>query len=157
VSLTIPFTGRRDRRKHSPDTVIRRLRDENVKLLNRQAAADDFFAVLMGDVTTTNAALAEEKRARGEAEEAAAQMRMERDELLEECAEWRGEAQTLQKRLAPYLAADANANRITVPPMVRDTSDPADQATAPIDVRPLWAARDAGLLGPVLDPGHATT
>lgn len=32
-----------------------------------------------------------------------------------------------------------------------------DQATGPIDVRALWEARDAGLLGPlrpVTDPGH---
>jgi predicted GNAT family acetyltransferase len=43
---------------------------------------------------------------------------------------------------------------VTVPSWVRDTSDPADQATGPIDVSPLWAARDAGLLGSVTDPGH---
>ncbi|MFF9309992.1 hypothetical protein ACF1BS_03685 [Streptomyces sp. NPDC014748] len=48
----------------------------------------------------------------------------------------------------------ANSTAVTVPPMIRDTSAIEDQATAPIDVRPLWAARDAGLLGPVLDPGH---
>jgi len=58
----------------------------------------------------------------------------------------------LRQRLAPFLAAEANATRITVPPMVRDTSDPADQATGPIYVRPLWDAADAGLLGPVTDP-----
>ncbi|NED75311.1 hypothetical protein G3I51_23910 [Streptomyces sp. SID9944] len=42
----------------------------------------------------------------------------------------------------------ATATAVTVPPMVRDTSAIEDQATAPIDVRPLWVARDAGLLGP---------
>jgi hypothetical protein len=128
--------------------VIRNLRDENVRLLNRQAAADDFFAILLHDVTTTNAAWQQEKQLRGEAEEAAAQMRMERDE-------WMAEALRLRAQLAPYKAAEANANRIDVPPMVRDTSAVEDQATGPIDVREvraLWDARDAGLLGPVLDP-----
>jgi peptidoglycan hydrolase CwlO-like protein len=144
VSVPIPFVGRRDRRKHSPDTVIRNLRDENVKLLNRQAAADDFFAVLMTDVATTNAAWEQEKQLRGEAEEAAAQMRMERDE-------WRDRALELQARFGPQLAAEANAARITVPPMVRDTGAVEDQATAPIDVRPLW---DALGVRPVTDPGR---
>lgn len=57
----------------------------------------------------------------------------ERDLLL-------AEVDALKARLAPYLAADANANAITVPPSIRDTDDGADQATAPIDVRPLWDA-----------------
>lgn len=129
---------------------VERLREDNIRLLNRQAAADDFFAILMHDVVTTNAALDAEKRARAEAEEAAAQMRMERDD-------WRDDALALRARFGPQLAAEANANRIDVPPMVRDTSDPADQATGPINVTALWEARDAGLLGPVTNPGHATT
>jgi hypothetical protein len=148
--MVIPFTSRRDRRKHSPDTVIRNLRDENVKLLNRQAAADDFFAILWHDVVTTNAALGQEKQARGDAEEAAAQMRMERDE-------WRDKALALQARFGPQIAAEANANRIDVPPMVRPIDGPEDEATGPINVRALWDARDAGLLGPVTDPGRAAT
>lgn len=149
MSITIPFVGRRDRRRHSPDTIIRNLRSDMAKVMNRQAAADDFFAILMHDVTTTNAAWQQEKQARGEAEEAAAQMRMERDE-------WRDEALALRAQLAPYKAAEANANRIDVPPMQRDTSNPADQATGPIDVRSLQEAAAAGLLGPVLDPGRVT-
>jgi hypothetical protein len=150
VSLTIPFVGRRDRRKHSPDTVIRNLRDENVKLLNRQAAADDFFAILLHDVTTTNTAWQHEKQLCGEAEEAAAQMRMERDE-------WMAEALRLRALLAPYKAAEANAHRIDVPPMHRDTTAIEDQATGPVDVTALWEARDAGLLGAVTNPGHVHT
>ena len=66
------------------------------------------------------------------------------DELLTEVT-------ALKERFGPELAAEANANAIDVPPMARIG---ADQDTAPIDVRPLWAARDAGLLGPVTDPGH---
>lgn len=75
------------------------------------------------------------------------QARDERDE-------WRDEALRLRAKFGPQLAAEANANRITVPPMVRDTSAVEDQATGPIDVKALWDARDAGLLGPVTDPGH---
>ncbi|WP_020135118.1 hypothetical protein [Streptomyces sp. 351MFTsu5.1] len=63
----------------------------------------------------------------------------------------------LRERLAPYLAAEANANRIDVPAMERDTSHPADQATAPIDVRPLWAALGVGPTKAVTDPGRVTT
>jgi hypothetical protein len=157
VSLTIPFVSRRDRRKHSPDTIIRNLRDENVKLLNRQAAADDFFALLIQDRNDVYAAWEDERRKRGAAEQAAAAMQSERDELLEECAEWRVEAQTLGNRLAPFLAAEANAHRVTVPPMVRDTSAIEDQATGPINVTALWEAADAGLLGAVTNPGHMHT
>jgi hypothetical protein len=149
VSLTIPFVGRRDR-KHSPDTVIRNLRRDMAKVMNRQAAADDFFAVLLNDVTVTNAAWEQEKQLRGEAEEAAAQMRMDRDE-------WMAEALRLRALLAPYKAAEANAHRVDVPAMERDTSHPADQATAPIDVRPLWDALGVGPTTAVTDPGHVTT
>lgn len=58
-----------------------------------------------------------------------------------------------------------NATAVTLPPAERDTSEVEDQATAPegIDVRPIWEAAAAGLLGPVVqvsvsgasaDPGH---
>lgn len=132
------------------------LRDENVKLLTRQAAADDYFALLIQDRDEVYAAWKDERRKREEAEQAAAAMQSQRDELLEECAEWRVEAQNLSKRLAPFLAAEANANRVTVPPMERDTTAIEDQATGPIYVQTLRDAADAGLLGPVLDPGRIT-
>lgn len=149
MSLTIPFVGRRDRKHRAVDKVAE-LRGENIQLLTRMAAADDFFAVLMHDVTTTNTAWEREKELRGEAEEAAAQMRMERDE-------WMAEALALRAQLAPYKAAEANAHRIDVPPMVRDTAAIEDQATGPIDVRTLWAAASTGPIGPVMDPGHVAS
>lgn len=121
------------------------LRAENSRLLDRQLAADDFFALLMNDVVATNAALEQEQRLRGEAEEAAAQMRMERDAWIEE-------AERLAAELAPHQAAEANANRVDVPPMVRDTSDFADQATTPIDVREL---RERFASGPVVSLHHS--
>jgi hypothetical protein len=136
---------------------IAELRDENRKLLTRQMAADDYFALLIQDRDEVYAAWEDERRKREDAEQAAAAMQSERDELLEECVEWRVEAQALGKRLAPFLAEEANANSVDVPPMVRDTTAMEYQATGPIDVTTLWAARDAGLLGPVTDPGHVAT
>lgn len=57
----------------------------------------------------------------------------ERDHLADKNEE-------LAAQLAPYLAADANRNAVTVPPSIRDTTAGEDQATTPIDVRPLWQA-----------------
>ncbi|MGW1389998.1 hypothetical protein [Streptomyces griseoluteus] len=73
------------------------------------------------------------------------------DDLTAERDLLRHRLAALRLRFGPELAAEANANAVTVPPMVRDTSDPADQATAPIDVKPLWTALG---IGPVLDPGQ---
>jgi len=52
---------------------VEELREENVRLWDRQAAADDFFALLMQDVTETNTALKAEKERRENAERALAQ------------------------------------------------------------------------------------
>ena len=145
MSLTIPFVGRRDRRKHSPDTVIRNLRRDMAKVMNRQAAADDFFAILMHDVVTTNAAWEQEKRLRGEAQEAAARMQSDRDE-------WMAEAERLAAELAPYKAAEANAAAVDVPPMKRIG---CDDDTTSVDVTTLWEAAEAGLL-PGCGPGRLT-
>jgi regulator of replication initiation timing len=62
----------------------------------------------------------------------------------------------LLAQLAAVRAAEANAHRVTVPPMVRDTTAIEDQATEPIPVLPLREAAAAGLLGPVTDPGRIT-
>ena len=123
------------------------LRDENVKLLTRQAAADDYFALLTQDRDDVYACWRAEHALRQEAEEAAARMQSERDE-------WRDQALALRARFGPQLAAEANANAVTVPPMVRPVDGPEDQATGPIDVSTLWEARDAGRLGPVTNPGR---
>lgn len=69
----------------------------------------------------------------------------ERDALAAEVAE-------LKDRLAPLEAAEANRQAVTVPPMVRDTSDGADQNTTPIDVRTL---RERFAAGPVLHLHHS--
>lgn len=67
----------------------------------------------------------------------------QRDQLLDQ-------ARTLRDQLAPYLAAEANTRAITVPPMVRDTTDGADQATEPIPVITLQQA--FGSTGPAHVP-----
>jgi hypothetical protein len=58
--------------------------------------------------------------------------------------------------LAATRAQLANATAIDVPPAIRDTSNGADQATQPIDVRPLWDAPGAGPVRAVADPAQAT-
>jgi hypothetical protein len=145
VSLTIPFVGRRDRRRHSPDQVIRNLREDIAKLMNRQAAADDYFALLMADRADVYAAWEFSEVARQEAEMAAACMQSERDE-------WKTQALALRERFGPQIADEENAHPITVPPMVRDTSAFEDQATAPIDVREL---RERFASGPVVSLHHS--
>lgn len=69
----------------------------------------------------------------------------ERDQLAEDNA-------ALRIRFGAQLAAEANANRVDVPPMRRIG---ADQDTTSIDVTSLWAAADAGLL-PGSGPGRLT-
>jgi len=158
VTLTdlLPALPRAKERKHRQADTIRRLRREKRELLDRQRAASDYFARLLADRADVYAAWEDERRKRENAEQAAAAMQSERDELLEECAEWRVEAQTLSKRLAPFIAAEANANRVDVPPMQRIGAD-QDTAPAGIDVWTLRQAADAGLLGPVTNPGHVHT
>ena len=71
-------------------------------------------------------------------------LKLERDELRDQLA-------ALRVKFGPQLAAEANAAAVTVPPMVRDTSDPADQATQPIPVLTLQQAHG---IGPVTVPGR---
>jgi hypothetical protein len=127
---------------------VAELREENVKLLNRQAAADDFFAILMNDVVTTNEAWQQEKKARTLLEDINRSLRSEVDA-------WQDLVDNLRAQLAPFLAEEANAHRVDVPPMVRDTAAMEDQATAPIDVKPLWEALDIHYAGPgAASPTH---
>ncbi|GGV46208.1 hypothetical protein [Streptomyces spectabilis] len=57
-------------------------------------------------------------------------------------------ADGLKQQLAPYLAAEANAAAVRVPPVYRDTSDPDDQATEPIQALTLQQAFGS------TDPAH---
>jgi peptidoglycan hydrolase CwlO-like protein len=132
VSFTQFIPGFRDRGKHDPDVVIERLRDENRRLLTIVAGSDDAFALL--------------RQRCAEAEELVVQLQADKEELTEERNQLVDEVRALRDELAPHRAAEANVNAVTVPPMERDTSAVEDQATAPIDVRTLREAADAGLL-----------
>jgi hypothetical protein len=126
---------------------VERLRRDIIKLLTQQAAADDAFMLLHQELTDARGKQAE-------AEELVVAQLADIEDLRAENDGLREELAALKVKFGPQLAAEANANAVTVPSWVRDTSDPADQATGPIDVSPLWEARDAGLLGPVTDPGR---
>lgn len=62
----------------------------------------------------------------------------------------------MTKELVALRAFRDNVNAVDVPQVGAREVDPDDHPTDPqgIDVRALWEARDAGLLGPVTDPGH---
>jgi hypothetical protein len=147
VTITdlIPALKGRGRRRAVDE--VERLRENEIALLTNLHAAGDEIALLCND-------LADAHKKQGEAEELVVKQLADIDDLTAERDALAEEVTALKRRFGPQLAAEANANAVTVPSWVRDTSDPADQATGPIDVRPLWAARDAGLLGPVTDPGR---
>lgn len=126
---------------------VEELRAENGRLLASLHLAGEEIALLRWDLTITSTR-------QGEAEELVVQLKADVDDLVDERDAWKAEALALRARFGPQIAAEANANRVTVPPMVRDTDDPADQATTPIDVRPLWVALGLGPTAAVTDPGH---
>ncbi|MFF7824249.1 hypothetical protein ACFZCM_03400 [Streptomyces rochei] len=102
-------------------------------------------------LTTREAELVAETAARqAEAEEIVVKQQADLDDLTAENDQLRDELAALKVRFGPELAAEANAHPITVPPMIRPVDGPEDQATAPIDVKPLW---DALGVRPVTDPG----
>ncbi|MGW6741723.1 hypothetical protein ACWGDX_13510 [Streptomyces sp. NPDC055025] len=92
---------------------------------DRRSALDavDHLRVRLGHVEQENVRL-------GRAVE---DLTLERNQLDEELA-------AVKRRFGAQLAADANQHAVTVPAGIRDTSAPEDQATAPIDVMPLWQA-----------------
>ncbi|MER6601115.1 hypothetical protein [Streptomyces parvus] len=137
--------GIRRPRKHRAVDEVGRLREENHRLLTQLFGARDHIAIQEQQLADVRAKQAEAElelvRVAGSLEGRTA----ERDQAL-------AEADRLRAQLAPYLAADANANAITVPPSERDTSRFEDQATAPIDVRELQARFAAG---PVVSLHHS--
>lgn len=135
------------RPKHSAPAEVERLR---AKLAGAELLMADYRLQL----DDKERELVNVRAKQGEAEEIVVQQLADIDDLKAERDELLAEVLKFRARFGPQLAAEANAHRITVPQMVRDTSAIEDQATGPIDVRTLWAARDAGLLGPVTNPGH---
>jgi hypothetical protein len=144
----LPALPRVKERKHRQADTIRRLRREKRELLDRERAADDYFTRLLADRATVYAAWESAEQKRQEAETVAACALDENGDLTAEVTE-------LRRQLAPFLAAEANANRVDVPPMERDTSNPADQATGPINVTTLWEALNVHYTGPdAANPTH---
>ncbi|MFJ4974151.1 hypothetical protein ACIP6X_02170 [Streptomyces coeruleorubidus] len=141
LNLLPKGTGRR----RAIEKVAELRRDLSLALSQMHAAGDE-IALLQQD-------LAEARGMQAEAEEIVVQQQATVDELTTERDYWRDEALALKARFGPHLAAEANANRIDVPPMIRPIDGPEDQATGPIDVRPLW---DAHGIQPVTDPGQVS-
>lgn len=136
MSLISTLTRHGKHRADSPE--VANLRDENRRLLTQVVGAGDHIALIERQLADTQARQAEAEMAVVALDADVYDLTAERDQLLNTVT-------ALRRRFAAELAADANANAITVPNAIRDTSNPADQATAPHDVRPLWAA---------LDPAH---
>lgn len=142
MSLTL---GIRRPRKHRAVDAVANLRDENRRLLTQVVGAGDVIATLEHQ-------LADVRAKRADAEQVVTCLDADLQERTEERDQALAEIERLQALLAPFLAAEANANAITVPATVRDTSQFEDQATAPIDVREL---RTRLASGPVVSLHHS--
>ncbi|MEV0917892.1 hypothetical protein AB0I93_26990 [Streptomyces sp. NPDC049967] len=118
------------------------LRQENQILLAREVAAADFFTLLIQDRDEVHAAW---EQARGWAADA---------ELVVVCQQ--ADIEELQRENAALRAQLANAIRVDVPPMVRDTTNGADPATAPVDVQELRTRFTAGPVVTLARSPHAT-
>lgn len=112
--------------------------------LSQMHAAGDEIALLRNDLNDARSKQAE-------AEEIIVQQLANLDNLRAERDEILAELLALKARFGPQLAAEANANAVTVRSAIRPIDGPEDQATEPIDVKPLW---DALGIRPVTDPGH---
>ncbi|WP_369167851.1 hypothetical protein AB5J49_08215 [Streptomyces sp. R28] len=144
VRLGIFDRSPRPARKH-------RAPDEIDRLRHKLAGAELLMAGYRIQLDDKDRALDDTAAKQAEAEELVVKQQADIDDLTDERDMWRDEALRLRAKFGPQLAAEANAHRITVPPMQRIG---ADQDTDAIDVTTLWAARDAGHLGPVTDPGR---
>ena len=134
--MSILSTARRVARHRSATPA--ELREENRLLLAREVAAADFFALLIRDRDDVYAAWQQSQERAADAE------------LVVVCQQ--AAIEELTAEVTALKAALANASRVDVPPMERDTRHGADQATTPIDVREL---RDRFNAGPVVTLHHS--
>jgi len=128
---------------------VAELRDENRRLLTIVAGSDDAFMILRQELDETAAK-------QGAAEELVIQQQADIEDLTADRDVWRDEGLALRARFGPQIATEDNANRVTVPPMVRDTSAIEDQATGPIYVQTLWDALGTGPTAAITDPGRVS-
>ncbi|WP_145503205.1 hypothetical protein [Streptomyces sp. CFMR 7] len=133
------------------------------QLKDQQAETVSAFGQLIGaadTIATLQHQLADVRAKRAEAERIVTCLDADLRERTEELEQALARIHQLQTQLAPILAAEANANAVTVPPAERDTSRFEDQATEPIKVTTLWAALG---IGPVIttqgstNPAHLPT
>ncbi|MYX67310.1 hypothetical protein K388_05043 [Streptomyces sp. KhCrAH-43] len=117
------FGIHRTKPKHRAIDAVTDLRAENHQLRAQVINAGQA-------ITALEHQLADVRGKRAEAEQVVVCLSADLGDRTEERDQLRDEVAALRARLAPYLAADANANKITVPPSIRDTDDGADQATA---------------------------
>ncbi|MEU8623234.1 hypothetical protein [Streptomyces sp. NPDC048669] len=142
--------GIRRTRKHRAVDAVTQLRDENRRLLTQLIGAHDHIAIQDHTLAEVRVHLAEAGQVVVCLSANVEELTVERDQALAATV-------ALRARLVPYLAADANRNAVTVPDSIRDTTAVEDQATAPINVLPLWQAHG---IGPVIatagstDPAH---
>ncbi|MGW7087607.1 hypothetical protein ACWGH2_29480 [Streptomyces sp. NPDC054871] len=117
---------------------------QKVRKLVREA--DDAACRMIAMATEVDELKAERDEAQGNFDQAA----IAYSGVLEDLRGVTDQLAVANAELAELRAFKANATAVTVPPMERDTSAVEDQATGPIDVRPLQEAAAAGLLGPVV-------
>jgi outer membrane murein-binding lipoprotein Lpp len=120
------------------------------KIRRLEQEADETTCKVIELTTEVDELKAERTRLEGDFDQAAIDLSGCREDLQASEAE----NAYLRKRLAPFLAAEANAAAVTVPPMVRDTAAIEDQATGPIYVQTLWDALGTGPTAAVTDPGR---
>lgn len=138
----IPTRRPRPARKHRATDEVERLR---LKL----TWADSLIKTQRVQLADAEALRAWTASQQTKAEELVVKLQADVDDLTAERDGLAEELAALRRRFAPQIAAEANANRITVPPMVRDTSAIEDQATGPIPVLTLHQAPFA-----TTDPGR---
>jgi hypothetical protein len=142
----------------SPEGRNRRLRDENRRLAAEKDALQLSLDANREDRSLLYNAWQDAEGATKRAEDMVALQRVN-------LGKGRAEIELLQRQLAAQTdelnalrAFKANAEKVTVPPAERDTSDMADQATCPIDVSQLRKQHFGPVMplheSPLANPGH---
>ncbi|MFJ7999042.1 hypothetical protein ACIQ7D_18105 [Streptomyces sp. NPDC096310] len=133
--------------RHRAVDKVTALEDDNRRLLRQLFGAIGTIASLESKLANALARQAEAEMTVVALDADVHDLKAERDHLAQE-VDW------LRRRFAAELAADANANAITVPDAIRDTTAVEDQATAPYDVKTLREALDITVASGNPSPAH---